>query len=174
MTASLPPEPDFPRYSARPLPPYRFVHGVTPHPTQDPRGHSFGLEALDLSAEALAFERGEWRRCPHYCYGVDLYNHAYWWEAHETWEGLWRCFDQGAPLKHALQALIQIAAAHYQRHRGLLDAARRVVQRAGEHVAAAQHGGDPAGGVTLLPWWERRVVPYFTLDGQPFPYLRPE
>ena len=34
----------------RPLPPYRFVPGLHPHPTRNPAGHSFG-RAAPLHAE---------------------------------------------------------------------------------------------------------------------------
>jgi predicted metal-dependent hydrolase len=40
---------------------------------------------------------------------VDLFNHAFWWEAHEAWEGLWAGAEGTQRL--FLQGLIQLAAA---------------------------------------------------------------
>ncbi|TVQ54266.1 MAG: DUF309 domain-containing protein [Phycisphaerales bacterium] len=55
----------------------------------------------------------QWRDCPAYLYGCDLYNHGYWWESHELWELIWRA-AAGDPeyetLRHFTQGLIQVAA----------------------------------------------------------------
>ena len=55
-----------------------------------------------------------WRTNEDYLYGVDLYNFAYWWEAHEAWEGLWHQAEDDYRL--FLQGLIQISAALIKRH----------------------------------------------------------
>ena len=55
-----------------------------------------------------------WRINEDYLYGVDLYNFAYWWEAHEAWEGLWHQAEDDYRL--FLQGLIQISAALIKRH----------------------------------------------------------
>jgi hypothetical protein len=96
------------RYTQRALPAYRHVPGFTPHPIRDPDGHSYGLPALDLpdlNTEA-------WETCEEYLYGIDLFNEGYWWESHEVLEGLWHAAGIGSPAAHALQAVIQCAAAH--------------------------------------------------------------
>ena len=63
----------------------------------------------------------DWRQTEDYLYGVDLYNFAYWWEAHEAWEGLWNKTEDDCRL--FLQGLIQISAAlikyHMRQLRGL-------------------------------------------------------
>lgn len=42
---------------------------------------------------------------------MDLFNHGYFWEAHEAWEGPWQGLRRdSAPALH-LQALIRMAAA---------------------------------------------------------------
>jgi hypothetical protein len=56
---------------------------------------------------------------------VDLFNHAYWWEAHEAWEGLWSHAEGTQRL--FLQGLIQLAAA-LLKHR--LQSARGCVRLA--------------------------------------------
>ena len=90
----------------KPFPPYRHIPGVTPHPIRDPRGHSYGVEEVH-DAEPLPPEF--WRQNEDYLYGVDLYNFAYWWEAHEAWEGLWHQAE--GTYRLFLQGLIQVSAA---------------------------------------------------------------
>ena len=48
---------------------------------------------------------------PPFLLGVDLFNHGYYWEAHEVWEGLWRTIDRSDPRSAFLQGLIHLAAA---------------------------------------------------------------
>jgi len=57
---------------------------------------------------------------------VDLFNHAFWWEAHEAWEGLWSHAEGTQRL--FLQGLIQLAAA-LLKHR--LQSARGCIRLAG-------------------------------------------
>jgi hypothetical protein len=52
-----------------------------------------------------------WETCDEYLYGIDLFNHRYWWEAHEVFEEFWRAAGRGTPLGDFLQGLIQVAAA---------------------------------------------------------------
>ena len=100
-----------------PFPPYRHVPGTTPHPIRDPRGHSHGLEEDDSPVSLPA----DWCQTEDYLYGIDLYNFAYWWEAHEAWEGLWNKTEDDCRL--FLQGLIQISASlikyHMRQLRGL-------------------------------------------------------
>src|SRR5437879_3265888 len=69
----------------RSLPPYTFIPGRNPHPFSDPRGHSYGAR----TGPPELLDPKEWRSCRTYLYGLDLFNHGYYWEAHEVWEGLW-------------------------------------------------------------------------------------
>ncbi len=96
-----------PRYTDRPFPGYRFRPGHTPHPTRDPQGHSYGSHPPSVER----FEPSEWRRCQEYLYGVDLFNHGYWWEAHEAWEAVWLAAGRDTGLGQFVQGLIQAAAS---------------------------------------------------------------
>ncbi len=96
------------------FPPYRHVPGVTPHPNKDPQGHSYGLEENDGAIPPPE----AWRENEDYLYGVDLYNFAYWWEAHEAWEGLWHQAE--ADYRLFLQGLIQVSAALIKYHMRML------------------------------------------------------
>ncbi|MCB9915279.1 MAG: DUF309 domain-containing protein [Planctomycetes bacterium] len=97
-----------PRYAPqRPFPAYAFLPGVDPHPTRDPRGHSFRGAP---EPPAAYYEPARWRENEDYLFGVDLYNHGYLWEAHEAWEGLWHAAKHDALQAELLQGLIQCAA----------------------------------------------------------------
>ncbi len=98
-----------------PFPPYRHIPGVTPHPIRDPLGHSYGVEE-NLDDASLSAEM--WRQNKAYLYGVDLYNFAYWWEAHEAWEGLWHQAEDTYRL--FLQGLIQVSASLIKYHMRML------------------------------------------------------
>ena len=99
----------------KPFPPYRHIPGVTPHPIRDPLGHSYGVEE-NLDDALLSAEM--WRQNKAYLYGVDLYNFAYWWEAHEAWEGLWHQAEDTYRL--FLQGLIQVSASLIKYHMRML------------------------------------------------------
>ncbi len=145
---------DCPRYSAEPLPPYRFVPGLTPHPITDPRGHSHGVTAEQ--PEALPPEA--WSRCRPYLFGCDLFNRGYWWEAHEAWESLWQV-TRSRPQQHRfLQGLIQAANSHLKLALGKPQAVRRLWSKAEAHwqdTACPDHYmGLPLGS------WRRRTARY--------------
>ncbi len=91
----------------RAFPPYAFLPGRDPHPTRDPRGHSFGRGP----EPALALSPPRWRENDDYLFGVDLFNHGFLWEAHEAWEGLWHAAKHDELQSFFLQGLIQCAAA---------------------------------------------------------------
>lgn len=58
---------------------------------------------------------------------MDLFNHGFYWEAHEAWEPLWRAANAGSSHRDCLKGLILLAAAG-------------VKLREGKHAAAARHG----------------------------------
>lgn len=102
------------RYSRRPFPPYRYVPGRHPHPHRDPAGHSYQPQ-LTLNRHA-PWRPQNWRALDDWLYGVDLFNHFFFWEAHEAWEGLWAAAPHRTPPSLTLQGLIQIAAALLKTH----------------------------------------------------------
>ncbi len=120
----LPPDPPPARYSSLAFPAYRFVPGRNPHPIRDPDGHSYGMHRR----VAARFDPNEWRSCADYLYGVDLFNYAYWWEAHETWEGIWVAAGRHTLTGQFLQGLIQVSVAHLKWFQGLTEPAQRLVR----------------------------------------------
>ena len=109
----------------RALPPYAYVPGQQPHPIRDPRGHSFGMKPDDPEPP----DPNRWRACRTYLYGIDLFNHGYYWEAHEVLEGLWHACHRRGPMGMFFKALIALAAAGLKlrmgNRRGVTGHARR-------------------------------------------------
>ncbi len=100
--------PESVRYAPkRPFPPYPFLPGRDPHPTNDPRGHSYGVS----ESKPPYRPPQRWRENDEYLFGVDLYNHGYLWEAHEAWESVWHPTKHDTVQAELLQGLIQCAAA---------------------------------------------------------------
>lgn len=130
MHEPLPPDPRWPRYSARPFPVYRFVPGHAPHPRRDPRGHSFGHPEPDPSAVAP----DGWREHGWYRYGVDLFNFAYWWECHEVFEACWHAAGRRTEPGRFFRALIHVAAADIKRFTGARQAEENLTRAALERL----------------------------------------
>lgn len=114
-----------PRYSAAPLPPYSYVPGHTPHPVSDPAGHMHGQSP----EPAPPLEPAAWRESAAYLHGVDLFNHGFYWEAHEAWESLWHAAGRAGPTATWLKALIKLAAAAVKIREGNAAGAVRHARR---------------------------------------------
>ncbi|WP_292502028.1 DUF309 domain-containing protein [Mesorhizobium sp.] len=106
------------------FPSYAYLPGRQPHPVRHPAGHSYHSEAMPLAAEASLDS-------DIFLWGLDLFNHGYYWEAHEAWEDLWQVADRGAPLRTLFKGLILLSAAG-------------VKIREGKHAAAMRHAGRAA------------------------------
>ncbi len=124
-----------PRYCPdRPLPPYSYVTGLLPHPTSDPRGHSFG----HAEPAAQPLDPSSWPTNANYLYAIDLFNHGFYWEAHEAWEGLWHAAGRTGPTADFLKGLIKLAAAGVKAREGRAAGVRTHAQRAVELLQIAQ------------------------------------
>ena len=110
------------RYTNRTFPPYRYIPGKAPHPVRDPEGHSWNQQPVKLEN----FTPGLWQQCEMYLYGIDLFNHGYWWEAHEALEAVWVAAGRNTKTGLFIQGLIQIAVAHLKRFQGFEDVAQRM------------------------------------------------
>jgi hypothetical protein len=109
-----------------PFPPYSYVPGRFPHPLSDPRGHSFGVKTQRPSPP----DPEQWQLCRPYLYGLDLFNHGYYWEAHEVWEGLWHACDRAGQTARFLKGLIKLAAAGVKVNEGIPQGVRNHARRA--------------------------------------------
>lgn len=127
------------RYSRREFPLYRFVPGRHPHPVRDPLGHSYQCNGKVHHQESWHLKG--WRTVEDWCYGVDLFNQFYFWEAHEAWEGLWATADRDGALRLLLQGLIQVAAACLKAHLGVRTGTRSLSE---EGLAKLRRAGELA------------------------------
>jgi uncharacterized protein len=90
--------------------------------------------------------------------GIDLFNRAEFFEAHESLEDVWRA----APLaeKKFLQGLIQVAVALHHFGNGNLAGARSVLNRAFRNISLYPEGFggiDSAGLLRSIADWQRAL-----------------
>lgn len=117
-----------------PLPPYAYVSGRWPHPLSDPAGHSYGQPPADTAA----LDPADWRQARPYLMGCDLFNHGYYWEAHETWEAVWQACGRSGTAADFLKGLIKLAAAGVKVREGRPEGVRRHGARAAELFGSVQ------------------------------------
>lgn len=165
-----------PRLSRRDLPPYSYVPRVTPHPVTDPAGHSFGVrdQPVELGARSLP---QDWPEVEEYLYGIDLFNAAYFWEAHESWEAVWHAVGRDSVTGRFLQGLIQAAAALLQHHCERRRGARNLLERSLRNFEAVHQWLDSRQrsrymGVDLAAW-EEALEAYLSGESSRFPFLIP-
>ena len=117
------------------FPSYAYLPGRQPHPVRDPAGHSYNSEAMPLAAKASLDS-------DIFLWGLDLFNHGYYWEAHEAWEGLWQVAGRGAPLRMLFKGLILLSAAGVKIREGKQAAAIRHAGRAGALLRRLMNTAD--------------------------------
>jgi TDG/mug DNA glycosylase family protein len=124
----------------QPFPAYSYVPGRFPHPQSDPRGHSFGVK----TQRPDPLDPDQWHRCRPYLYGIDLFNHGYYWEAHEVWEGLWHACGRTGKTACFLKGLIKLAAAGVKAREGIPQGVKNHALRAADvfRQTADEIGGE--------------------------------
>ncbi|MEA3545221.1 MAG: DUF309 domain-containing protein [Thermodesulfobacteriota bacterium] len=95
------------RYTNRPLPEYRHLPFRNAHPFLDEDGHSFG----EKLSPPDSFTAENWQSCEDYLYSIDLFNHGFWWEAHERLKYVSIGAGRESEAGQFVQGLIQVAAA---------------------------------------------------------------
>lgn len=131
---------------ARAFPPYAYVSGRAPHPVTDPRGHLYG----HVACPAPAVDSPIW--WTEFDYARDLWNHGYYWEAHEVWEGLWHGVPRAHPWGLLLQGLIKLAAAGVKAREGRPEGVRRHAVRARELMSSARAGWTEVVPIAAEVW----------------------
>lgn len=125
---------DRPRLTQTPLPPYSYVPGHAPHPVSDPQGHMHG----EQHEQAEPLVPNAWQSSEEYRFGFDLFNHGFYWEAHEAWEALWHAAGRKGEVADILKGLIKLAAAAVKAREGNPRGVARHATRAIELLAAIQ------------------------------------
>jgi hypothetical protein len=77
------------------------------------------------TATPAALDPARWEESAAYRYGVDLFNHGFYWEAHEAWESLWHAAGRSGPVAIWLKSLIKLAAAAVKVREGNSAGAQR-------------------------------------------------
>ena len=60
----------------------------------------------------------QWRSCKAYLHGIDLFNHGYYWESHESWEVVWIAAGREGMIADFAKGLIKLAAASVKAREG--------------------------------------------------------
>lgn len=153
-----------------PFPPYAYVTGHFPHPIRDPAGHHFGVAAEPCPQP----DPSHWRDSRPYLHGLDLFNHGYYWEAHEVWESIWHACGRVGQAASLMKGLIKLAAAGVKVREGRPDGVRRHARRAAElfrEVAGQLLPGQTRYfGVSLADLIERAA----RIERDPVPTAQPE
>ena len=128
------------------LPPYTHVPGRTPHPINDPAGHSYAKPQSASTPPTLE----DWASCDSLRNGEELFEAGYYWEAHETWEQAWVAAGRRGAIADFLKGLIKLAAAGVKIYEGQPAGVIRHAARAAELFTAVQRElGDAALGYSL-------------------------
>lgn len=115
-----------------PLPDYRYIPGQMPK--NEHRGDIPKIKIENLPPE-------KWRENEAYLYGLDLFNHHFFYEAHEVWEEIWIKVGKKTTQGKFLQALIQLAAAKLKILMGEPSPAKRLNLKAKELFQDALNSG---------------------------------
>ena len=168
-------DPDFPRYlPLEPFPDYRHVPGTNME-IQGRFGHTED-PIVDLPGPDA------WRDNTDYLFGVDLFNHAYWYEAHAIWNPLWhRATGNYRLFINGLAMVSDALLMHHQRDlRGLRD---QMTQGTGKLTAVLNAEGDVYMGLNLhllmrsldtfiSPFFEENIEDSTYENPASFPLLR--
>ena len=102
---------------------------------------------------------------PDFRFGVDLFNHGYYWEAHEVWEGLWHACGRKGTLADFLKGLIRLAAAGVKAREGNPTGVIRHARRAEELFSHTSN--EKLIGLTRELLSNPPSDPAFTVPGHP-------
>ncbi len=121
-----PPARYVPQYA---FPSFSYVPGTFP-PAHAAGGNGFGPAALP------AYDpQTPWAQSDVFWFGIDLFNHGFYWEAHEAWESLWHALGRRGNEADFLKALIKLAAAGVKAREGRAAGAMKHALRAKELFA---------------------------------------
>jgi uncharacterized protein len=130
------------------LPTYTYIPGTTtPHPIRHPDGHSHGRKGRTPSP----LNPEVWAENRNFLLAIDLFNHGFYWEAHEEWERLWRASNPETVIGRFLKGLVKLSAAGVKVREHSIHGVRRHAASAGEVFAdvAAEAGDDIYCGLRL-------------------------
>jgi hypothetical protein len=137
-----------------PMPAYSYVPGKFPHPIRDPAGHSFG----EAAEEVADFDPRRWRKSRAYLRGIDLFNHGFYWEAHESWEAVWNAAGRQGTVADFMKGLIKLAAACVKAREGSAIGVARHATRGDKLFRELQSTSATESSMMGLPLAELREI----------------
>ncbi len=141
------PPPEGPaRNTGLPLPVYRYIPGENRHPNKSPETHPLRFPLPNPDLERPLKERTE------FLYGLDLFNHGYWWESHEAFEALWLELGRISPDAQFFQGLILLAGALIKDKTRQHAIARKMMDQARPKLFTGQ---EPPVPIEVGPLWEQ-------------------
>ena len=110
-------------------------------------GHSHGK----IEAPVAPMDPDAWQDCSTYCEGIALFDHGYYWEAHEAWEQVWIAAGRQGAVGELLKGLIKLAAAGLKVRQGLGARAVAFGALAAKHFQRIRdsHARDQFAGFAL-------------------------
>ncbi len=93
--------------------------------------------------------------------GIELFNRAHFFDAHEALEDVWRPLPRGSSRRRHLQGLVQMAVAFHHESRDNFIGARSVLDRACRNLVGAEDSFpqfDFARLRALLADWQRHLA----------------
>ncbi len=158
-----------PRYTQIPFPAYRFIPGENPHPIDDPQGHSY-KKYIEIPGP---LKNQNWQTNERYLFGVDLYNYAFCWEAHEAFESLWQITPAQHPLRDFLQGLIKICAAFLKWHSRKIRGVKILYTQGYEHLRSVMVLYPVYMGLNLEEYLENLKAHFAWLNDKPVSWKDP-
>jgi len=133
------------RLTPDPFPAYSYVPGKWPHPRREPGGHSHGIAEPEVSG----FDPSRWQDCGAFLFGIDLFNHGFYWESHEQWEAVWLSVGRKGVVADFLKGLIKLSAAGVKLNEERPVGVQRHAERALQLFEATQQTYDSMCGLDL-------------------------
>jgi len=88
--------------------------------------------------------------------GLDLFNRAHFFDAHEALEDVWRPLPRDRPVRRHLQGIVQLAVAFHHESTGNYVGARSVLERAIRNLNGADNSFPEVDfdrlRAELMPW----------------------
>ena len=117
---------------------------MTPHPISDKNGHSYNKSRIEF----VQISMDSWQRNEEYLYAIDLFNNAFYWEAHETLEEFWLKMDN-AQYKLFLQGLIQVSAAYLKWVQGIAEGMNKLTSKGLKKISEVSQTFQYLFGINL-------------------------
>jgi hypothetical protein len=95
-----------------------------------------------VAQPVLPLATDAWQNSEVYRYGIDLFNHGFYWEAHEAWEALWHAAGRRGAIALWLKALIKLAAAAVKLREGNAYGAAHHARRSQQLLAELKREGE--------------------------------